>query len=170
LPALLQQSGIPLKRAIIIASVFSLGGIAGGFVLGIGSKRRDPRLLMGLGFVAAAIWIAALGLSIGHVAFVVLAVFLTGFFVTGSKVVMWAVSAAAYRTAMRSTGVGWASAFGRVGSILGPLTGGFLLGTGATVSVLFYFTALPAVVGAVGSFLLARKPQESLVIASMKTD
>lgn len=155
LPTLLEQTGIPLRRAIVFASVFSIGGLAGGMILGYWSKHTDARRLMGWAFAAGAVCIAALGWSAGHAAGVVLAVLLSGFFVTGAQMTMYAVTAAAYPTAMRSTGVGWASGLGRVGSIIGPVVGGFLLGTGVTVSGLMYVTAMPALVGALASFLLA---------------
>ena len=54
LPALLQQSGIPLTRAILVASIFSLGGPIGGMVFAWFSKRSDSRRVMVIGFVAAA--------------------------------------------------------------------------------------------------------------------
>jgi AAHS family 4-hydroxybenzoate transporter-like MFS transporter len=160
LPALLQQSGIPLQDAIFYSSIFSAGGLIGGVVLGVFSRRAKPRVLIAYMFSGGAASIAALGYSTGHVLAIVVSIFLAGFLVTGAQMTVYAVTSEAYPTAIRSTGVGWASGVGRIGSILGPLVGGILWGTGATLSGLMYATAIPVVVAAAASFLLARQPQE----------
>jgi AAHS family 4-hydroxybenzoate transporter-like MFS transporter len=167
LPSLLRQSGIPLKRAIFIGAIFSVGGAIGGLVLGWYSRRVDGRRVMGYGFVFACVFIAALGFSQGHVAAVVATVFFAGFFLTGSQMTMYSVASATYRTSMRSTGVGWASGFGRIGSIIGPVVGGILLGTGTSVAGLLYITAAPALIGSVAAFLLVRERQDGLETVSV---
>ncbi len=164
LPSLLRQSGIPLKRAIFIGAIFSVGGAVGGVLLGWYSRRVDGRRVMGFGFILACVFIAALGASQGMVVALVATVFFSGFFLTGSQMTMYSVASATYRTSMRSTGVGWASGFGRVGSIIGPVVGGFLLSTGTSVSNLLYMTAAPALIGSVAAFLLAREKQEGIEV------
>jgi AAHS family 4-hydroxybenzoate transporter-like MFS transporter len=113
------------------------------------------------------VFIAALGFSQGHVAAVVATVFFAGFFLTGSQMTMYSVASATYRTSMRSTGVGWASGFGRIGSIIGPVVGGILLGTGTSVAGLLYITAAPALIGSVAAFLLVRERQDGLETVSV---
>jgi len=44
---------------------------------------------------------------------------------------------------MRSTGVGWALGVGRLGSIVGPLVGGWLMARGWSTAGLFELAALP---------------------------
>jgi len=166
LPALLQQSGIPLTRAILVASIFSLGGPIGGMVFAWFSKRSDSRRVMVIGFVAAAGSIIILGMSQGHAAMVVISIFLSGFFVTGTQITMYVTAAAAYRTTMRSTGIGWAAGIGRIGSIIGPVVAGVLLGTGTTVSQLIYITAAPALIGSAAAFLLAREQEEGIEVVA----
>lgn len=87
--------------------------------------------------------------------------FITGFFMNSINVNMHAVASAAYPTAMRSTGVGWASGMGRIGSIIGPVVAGLMLATGVSVSGLLCISALPAGIGSVAAFALARQKPSS---------
>jgi AAHS family 4-hydroxybenzoate transporter-like MFS transporter len=57
-----------------------------------------------------------------------LVTFILGVTVQGTQAGINALSAMYYPTVIRSTGVGWALGVGRVGSIVGPLIGGMMLG------------------------------------------
>ena len=59
-------------------------------------------------------------------------------------------------TFIRSNGVGWANGVGRIGSILGPVIGGVLIGLDLPVSQLFLVAAVPPLCAALGCFALAR--------------
>jgi AAHS family 4-hydroxybenzoate transporter-like MFS transporter len=52
--------------------------------------------------------------------------------------------------------VGWALGIGRIGSIIGPLLGGLLIGLKVPPSRLFIFAAVPMVVGLIASVVIAR--------------
>ena len=56
------------------------------------------------------------------------AVFFIGIGMLGGQVGLNAISGTIYPTYIRSTGAGWALGVGRVGSILGPVIGGVLIG------------------------------------------
>ena len=68
-----------------------------------------------------------------------------------------ALASSLYATEIRSTGVGWALGVGRAGSIVGPVVGGMLVGTGVALESLFAVAALPAWMAAVAIALLARR-------------
>ncbi len=53
-----------------------------------------------------------------------------GFVVIGTQAGLNALAAKFYPTPIRSTGVGWPLGVGRVGSIVGPLVAGVMLGAG----------------------------------------
>ena len=59
------------------------------------------------------------------------AVFLIGLGMLGGQVGLNAISGTIYPTYIRSTGAGWALGVGRIGSILGPVIGGVLIGWGS---------------------------------------
>jgi AAHS family 4-hydroxybenzoate transporter-like MFS transporter len=61
-----------------------------------------------------------------------------------------AVSGALYPTVIRSTGAGWALGVGRIGQIVGPLSGGLLLGFGWPPRDIFLAASGPALAAALG--------------------
>jgi AAHS family 4-hydroxybenzoate transporter-like MFS transporter len=56
-----------------------------------------------------------------------------------------------YPTYIRSWGVGSCFAFGRVGSVIGPLVGGAMLAKGVSVQSLFYLASALLVIGLVAA-------------------
>ena len=60
---------------------------------------------------------------------------------------------------IRATGVGWALAVGRIGSILGPAVGGILLSTGLDIQNIFLVGIVPPLVAA-GAYLAMGKAPE----------
>ena len=75
--------------------------------------------------------------------------------VIGGQTIAHALSSEFYPTAIRATGVGWALGIGRIGSIVGPTVGGFLLATGGGASHVFWAAAIPATIAAIAAFLIA---------------
>ena len=69
-----------------------------------------------------------------------------GMGVIGGQTVANALAADFYPTAIRATGLGWSLGVGRVGSILGPILGGFLLSYGGSARRVFWAAAVPAVI------------------------
>ena len=63
-----------------------------------------------------------------------------------------------YPTAIRATGVGWALAVGRIGSIVGPSVGGILLATKVDIRTIFLFAAVPPLVAATAYLTMGRTP------------
>lgn len=57
-------------------------------------------------------------------------IFLTGFFVFSSQVLVYAFTSANYPPAVRATALGMSAGVGRLGGIAGPLLGGLLLDRG----------------------------------------
>jgi MFS family permease len=64
-----------------------------------------------------------------------------------------AIVAGFYPTAIRSTGLGWALAVGRIGSVVGPWLAGVLLTNAWTPRQIFLAGAVPATCGALAIVL-----------------
>lgn len=60
-----------------------------------------------------------------------------------------------YNLSVRSTGLGWASGVGRIGAIVGPTLGGFLLAKEFPLQQNFLIFAIPAVIAAVAMLVFA---------------
>lgn len=157
LPAVLQQAGLPIERAIIGTVILNAGGIVGGLLLGSMVDRRGPYGILTLGYALAAAAVATIGL-IGALGTPLLmtTIFVAGFFVIGSQFCMNALAANFYPTGVRSTGVGWALGVGRIGSIIGPVLGGILIALAWNTTSIFVAIAVPAVVASVAVFLIGR--------------
>ncbi|MEI9997490.1 MAG: MFS transporter [Rhizomicrobium sp.] len=133
-----------------------LGGIAATFVVGSASDRVGPwRVLSGL-LVFGVVFMALIGLSGAAAGVLIATVLQAGFCMIGAHHLMTVLAATLYPTAMRATGTSWAVAIGRIGSIVGPLIGGTLIGWHWPLPVLFAAMAVFAVGAGIAALFLAR--------------
>jgi AAHS family 4-hydroxybenzoate transporter-like MFS transporter len=172
LPAVLQQAGMPIERAIVATVLLNAGGIVGGLALGRVVDRHGPFVVLTAGYTAAALFVAAIGAGgLGMIAALMSTIFVAGFFVIGCQFCMNALAAGFYPTAVRSTGVGWALGIGRIGSIVGPVVGGLFISLGWSTEQIFAAAAVPAVVAALAVFLIGHqagkqeRPRQAAVAA-----
>jgi len=75
--------------------------------------------------------------------------------VLGGHIGLIALSGTLYPTFMRATGAGWGLGVGRVGSIIGPIVAGVLIGAGVARPTLLYLTAILFFFCALALFALA---------------
>jgi AAHS family 4-hydroxybenzoate transporter-like MFS transporter len=80
---------------------------------------------------------------------VFVSVFMAGFGLSGAQTAANVLVAGFYTTAARATGVSWALGVGRIGSIIGSMTGGILLAAFHTVGTAFLLFAAPMVIAGV---------------------
>ena len=153
LPTLLQSSGLSTSEAGMTASMYSVGGLIGGFVLTFIIDRLGVVPLIVL-FLLGAPLVASIGAP--HISPMVLAAILAGagFCVTGNNFGFNAIIAMVYPTNVRSMGVGWAQAFGRLGSLAAQVVGGILLGQHLSVREVYFAPAAVLIVGAASASLL----------------
>jgi AAHS family 4-hydroxybenzoate transporter-like MFS transporter len=102
-----------------------------------------------------------LGYAGANVLALVFAVFFAGFCANGALNNLSAVAANLYPTNVRATGIGWALGFGRVGSIMGPMFGTWLLLAKVELAHLFTIIAIPSLFAAVAMYVLNMRPLET---------
>lgn len=123
LTTLLHSQGFSVASSIGFVTLISLGGIPGFLIAAWLIERigRKPTMAMLLSAVTAYFY--------GHPTPGLLWFegFMMQFFFFGMWCVLYAYTPELYPTRARSSGAGWASAFGRVGAILGPVVVGFIL-------------------------------------------
>ena len=130
---------LDIATAVRASFVFNLAGVIGAvanawIIARYGS--RWPLAAMALIAAAALWWLARLPLG-GEASQVLLPSLLAGVAVAGLainavQIGMYAVAAHIYPTACRSSGVGWALGFGRLGGILSSFGGAILLSFGGS--------------------------------------
>jgi AAHS family 4-hydroxybenzoate transporter-like MFS transporter len=156
LPTIMNDAGITVETASLVASLFQIGGLVGSLLLaGIWGRRLSFAVLAST-YLAAAVFILLIGEAGASIPLLVIAVFASGMGVIGGQTVSNALAADFYPTPIRSTGVGWALGIGRVGSILGPIVGGVLLSYGGDARRAFWAAAAPALIAMCAALAASR--------------
>lgn len=154
LPKVLQEAGYAEKASLL--SLFSLnfggmiGAIAGGW---LGDRMGLPKVVIGY-FIAATVSIALIGFNLPTGVLFVM-VFIAGATTIGTQILLYASVAQLYNLSVRSTGLGWASAVGRVGAIVGPTFGGVLLAQELPLQQNFLIFAIPAALSVLAMLVFA---------------
>lgn len=171
LPTIMTETGIPLETAAIVTALFQLGGTVGALTLG---RRIDTNLsfnVLAAAYGAACVAVLLISMASGLLALAV-TIFIAGFCVIGGQTGSNALASDFYPTAIRSTGVGWALGMGRIGSILGPFVGGWLLASSLEFRHVFFAAAVPpllACCAALGAAAILRR-RERRQFATLSMD
>ncbi len=160
LSQIMLEAGYPLGSALSFLLVLNLGAILGTPLAGAAADRFGSKLVTAVGFLVAATSIALLGAQPPLWAIYIL-VALAGVGSIGTTIIVNAYTARYYPADRRATALGWSLAFGRLGAILGPLYGGYVISS--TASQLgfewnFYAFAIPALLGTLVVLLVPRSP------------
>ena len=158
-PALMRSLGMPLAQAATVLAVYNIGGVVGTIVLGkLIDKYSAHHVLFGA-YLLAAMVLAPLGYASDSFAILLALIGAVGFFMAGASGGLVALASALYPVSARTTGIGWALGVGRVGSVAGPLIGGFLLQRNWSAGELFLALCLPTLLAAI--FIAALHIQEA---------
>lgn len=97
------------------------------------------------GSAAASLWLLAMKPGAG-ILMVLIAV--AGFGTVGTQILVNGYVATHYPAGARATALGWSLGIGRIGAIVGPTYGAWLLASGRGLEWSFYGFAIPALIGA----------------------
>lgn len=154
-PTVLTLKGLSAQRAAGIAVLLNVGGLVGAWALSV-LGRRAPARFIGLSICVGALLIGAFGFALGGSQVVAAATVLCiGFLVIGAQTNIPALSAWLFPLHLSASAVGLAMACGRLGSIVGPLVGGYLLASRLGWGLLFLFAAVPALLSGLALVMLA---------------
>jgi MFS transporter, AAHS family, 4-hydroxybenzoate transporter len=155
LPSLASATGSSFTTAARLGSVLQIGGLTGALCFAwLLRGREKPFGLFAIGFLLGGTSFVLLSNSIGEPTALMACVFLTGVFVPGLQTALNGIVSAQYPTEMRSTGLSWAIAVGRLGSVIGPIAAGLLLARAWTPQHVLASAALPAVCAATAALTL----------------
>ena len=142
-----REAGLPVATAILVTTMFQVGGMFGAVFGWMLDKAGAARTIF-TAYVIAALAIAFISFAETNLVMLTMAVFAAGFGIIGGQNGANAVAAMSYPTQIRSTGVGWAIGIGRVGSIIGPGLAGILVQMGMTTGNIFFLAIIPALAAA----------------------
>jgi AAHS family 4-hydroxybenzoate transporter-like MFS transporter len=166
MPIIVRQSGIGMTAAILAVAALNFGAIVGCLTIGrLCDLYGRATSTIGCAFGLGAVAIALIGVSKQSVAALLAVTFLAGVFSIGAQMCTVALSARFYETSLRATGVGWAIGIGRIGSIVGPVLGGVLIGSGMATVPLFILVGAMSIGSAIAIVTLGlRSPQRPVIV------
>ena len=155
LPAVLHGMGLSSSRAVLASTIYGLGGLASPLLASFFVDRIGIERVLACCLVFGALCVLCIGL-IGP-SFWLLSIAICGAgFGGGCQCGINSLSALAYPPAIRSTGAGWASGAGRMGTIGAGLLGGALLALSFRAQKIFIAASIPAFGAALLMAILGR--------------
>jgi MFS transporter, AAHS family, 4-hydroxybenzoate transporter len=152
-PTILPAAGGTVATAALATTLFQFSGTLGGWVV--------MRPLDKFGFIPVPILfalsipiIAAIGLTGLPLGWMVGLIAASGFCLLGLQFGNIALESTIYPTYIRSWGIGSQFAAGRVGSVIGPVVGGVLIGMDLPMEKLFFFAAIPPIIGLIAAIAI----------------
>jgi len=148
-PAMLSGAGFAQPAASRGLTMVNIGGVIGAVLGALLIQRMGSRLTMlGMSAIAVVCSLIMVGIPLNpQDTFALMSMFLiTGGLLNAVQTTMYALAAHVYPTQIRSTGVGAAVAFGRIGNVLAVYVGNYALGLGGSPA---YFTSWAILMGLV---------------------
>ena len=158
LPSLFMELGFTRKEGSTAQFFFMLSATVGTVVLGMLTDRWKKAyvIILMYGGILAGLFCLNAASSLTQM---YMASALVGAFVIGCQGVLYAFGSIVYPTEVRATGVGMASAVGRVGAMLGPAIAGQLLAAGFGAAGVISAAIPCIVISAIFMLILVRRLQ-----------
>ncbi len=154
LPKLMAANGYSIGSSLTFLITLNVGALLGGLLSGwLADRYGGKPTLIGF-FLVAAVSVALLGYRQNAVMLDIL-LMCAGATTIGTLCIESAFAAQQYPSTIRSTGVGWATAAGRLGAMAGPALGGYLISQDFSISFSFIVFAIPGAVAALATMLMS---------------
>ncbi|RHW36123.1 MFS transporter [Lysinibacillus yapensis] len=156
LPKIMQSAGYPIGSSLIFLIVLNLGGVTGAIFAGKLCDKFGSRRILLVFFALGFVSLTALSFSPSQVLLYIM-IFIAGATTTGTQINTNAYVSQYYPSGIRSTGVGWELGIGRIGGMLGPVIGGFLLSSNLPIHFNFLAFAIPCLIAGLAILLVQEK-------------
>ena len=158
-PILLRRVGIAAEQSALALALYNFGSLFGSAAAGMLLNRFGILRVLPPTLTLGALAHAMVGWSAPSFGTVMLAEGMFGLLLGCASSGLIALSAIYYPVAIRSTGVGWATGMGRLGSFVGPLAVGQMVGAQWDVPMIFAALGGSVLIGAGASALMALLPK-----------
>ena len=149
-PTLLRKGGATPQQYSIAFAALNLGSVIATLLIGRLMDKVNPFNILKVAFVLAFISVVVFGLfSTSSLLVVSIICVVMGFFVIGGNSGLMGLATVSYPSDIRGSGIGWAYGVGKIGSLLAPAAGGFMLSQHWSVSQICNTNALAALFVAV---------------------
>lgn len=153
LPNLMIEAGYGLSSSLAFLMILQGGSIIGTIAVARLSLNYDLKKMLAILYAVGAIGITLLGFG-GSTFYIYILVGIAGASSIGAQHLIQAYVSQYYPPNIRSTALGVASGIGRVGGMLGPTLGGFLLAGSIPLQLNFLVFAIPGVIASVALALV----------------
>jgi MFS family permease len=147
----------------------NVGGALGGAVFGLLSQRVGLKPLTISVMLLSAVMVVLFGRTAPNLTELSLLCAAAGFCTNAAIVGLYAIFAQVFPTHVRATGTGFAIGVGRGGSVLAPITAGFLFKWGYSLSTVAVYMAMGSLVAAGVLALLKLKPDQPASITLLSS-
>jgi MFS transporter, AAHS family, benzoate transport protein len=166
LPGIMRRQGYGIGSSISFLLVLNAGAVVGALIVSRLADRMGPRPTIATSFGLAVVCMIALALH-PEGALLYLFVIGAGFGAMGTQILVNGFVGGYYPAHARATGLGWSLGLGRIGGILGPLVGGWILGSSIGIEWNFYVFAIAAFVAGGLILLVPRAPAPATETATV---
>ncbi|WP_291369016.1 MULTISPECIES: MFS transporter [unclassified Acinetobacter] len=167
LPKLMMAAGYSLGSSLMFLLALNIGAVIGTIGGGILADRFDFKpVLIGM-LIVGVLSLVGLGFNSPQPV-IYLLVSLAGASSIGTSILLYSFVAQYYPVAVRSTGIGWASAVGRTGAIVGPIVIGMLLGMELSHKWNFIAVAIPGIIGMIAISMIRQPKPVRMVVKQLK--
>ncbi|MBM4765015.1 aromatic acid/H+ symport family MFS transporter [Bacillus sp. B15-48] len=156
LPKIMVQAGYALGSSLMFLLVLNAGAILGSLFGGWAADRWNTKKVLISYFIAGVIALSLLGTHPNMFVLYTL-VAIAGATTIGTQIILYSYVSQYYPISMRSTGLGWASGVGRVGGIVGPIMGGFLISAQLPLHLNFMAFAIPGIIATIAVAIVREK-------------
>ena len=160
LPQLMTNAGFALGSALMFQLLLNAGAIGGALVGSLIADRKGARLVATAFFLTATVCIWLLGLQLPAAVLYVIVLF-AGVGATGTQIVLFGYVATHFEAALRGSALGITTGFARLGGVLGPALGGYLVAQQVGLTWNLATFAAFALVGAIASSSVPRRADVS---------
>lgn len=159
LPKLMMAAGYSMGSSLMFLMAMNIGAVIGTVGGGILADKFHLKPVIITLCLAGAVALSLLGFkSPQPVIYLLVAV--AGASAIGSQILLYSYVAQYYPLSVRSTGIGWASAIGRTGAIVGPILIGMLLAKELPHQLNFMAVGIPVVIAAIAVFFIRKTEDE----------
>lgn len=134
-PTLLHKAGATVVQYSYAYAAFNFGAVIAAILVGRLMDWKSPYSILPIGFTIGFVSLVVFGwFASGALLTAALLSVACGFFINGSQAGTIALTTVSYPPDIRGTAVGWGYAVAKIGNVLAPAAGGYLLTAGWSVS------------------------------------
>ena len=148
-PKMLVDAGLSTIQGVSAGIYLQAGGIVGAIIIGLLASRLKITMLTSAYLMMCVISMLVYGFGNLDLFGLMLCASIMGFFLIGAMIGLYAIAPGIYPASHRVTGIGSAIGLGRIGAIIAPFLGGWILEFGVETSQIVTVFALPLIIASI---------------------